>query len=85
MATPNSTKQSEMDLRQVVETRARQLRALLDNTYGESGDAFRRMNDDRQDEYLWACADMAEEIVKSLESLAELRIAKQGQRNEVAA
>lgn len=39
-----------------------QLVALLTNTYGGGGESFRCMNDRQQDNYLWACAEIAEEI-----------------------
>ncbi|MDX9843714.1 MAG: hypothetical protein RBT42_08145 [Aquabacterium sp.] len=41
---------------------AAKLNALLAYTYGESGGAFRNMNDHLQDEYMWSCADMASEL-----------------------
>jgi len=36
-----------------------QLSALMAHAYGESGKAFRNMNDDLQDAYLWHCSDVA--------------------------
>ena len=39
-----------------------QLSALLYMTYGEGGDAFRRVSDAFQDDYMWACADLASEV-----------------------
>ena len=36
-----------------------QLSALMAHAYGESGEAFRNLNDDLQDTYLWHCADVA--------------------------
>ncbi|MBC7617876.1 MAG: hypothetical protein H7293_02600 [Candidatus Saccharibacteria bacterium] len=36
-----------------------QLSALMAHAFGESGRAFRNMNDDLQDTYLWHCADVA--------------------------
>lgn len=38
------------------------LDALLAYSYGESGEAFRNLNEDMQDAYLWTCSDMAGEI-----------------------
>lgn len=70
MATPNSTKRDAIDHQDVVETKSRQLRALLFMTYGNTRESFAQMNDAVQDEYLWACADMADDIVKSLEALS---------------
>jgi len=44
------------------------LQALLANTYGESGPTFRNMHDDLQDNYLWACTDLAEKIKADLDA-----------------
>ena len=38
------------------------LQALLQNTYGNSGESFRSMADHLQDAYLWQCADLVDEI-----------------------
>ncbi len=38
------------------------LQALLQNTYGNSGESFRSMADHLQDAYMWQCADLADEI-----------------------
>jgi hypothetical protein len=38
------------------------LDALLACTYGGPGESFRDMSDDLQDNYLWACSDLAGEI-----------------------
>lgn len=65
-----------IDHQDVVETKARQLRALLENTYGGGGEAFRGLNEQLQDHYMWACADMADEIVKSLDALSNLAFAR---------
>ena len=39
-----------------------QLLSLLAMTYGDAGDSFRRMNPTLQDNYLWACFMIAEEM-----------------------
>lgn len=63
-------------LKDRIQSNARKLRALLDNTYGaETGENFRRMMPERQDEYLWACAEMAEEIVDALDKLTDIELA----------
>ena len=41
-----------------------QLDALLYMTYGEGGEVFRRSTDTVQDNYLWACAEIASEVSK---------------------
>lgn len=43
-----------------------QLRALLAACTGEGGDAFRSLNDELQDNYLWLACDLASEIEKTL-------------------
>jgi len=40
------------------------LKALLAHTYGNSGEAFRAMNDDFQDSYLWTCSNLMDEIAE---------------------
>jgi len=47
-----------------------QLDALLYMTYGEGGDAFRRSSDTVQENYLWACAEIASEASKLAQKLA---------------
>lgn len=44
------------------------LNALLANTYGDSGPTFRNMHDDLQDNYLWACTDLAKKIKDDLDA-----------------
>ena len=44
--------------------KALKLKALLVHTYGNSGEAFRAMNDDSQDSYLWACSNLMDEIAE---------------------
>lgn len=79
MATANHTNLEREVLNDRIQSNARKLRALLDNTYGaETGENFRRMHPDRQDEYMWACADMAVEIVESLDRLTDLDLHKKG-------
>lgn len=74
----HSTKADAIDHQDVVETKARQLRALLYCTYGNARNSFAQMSDALQDEYLWACADMAHDIVKSLEALGVEACAARG-------
>lgn len=53
------------DLSDVVEhidTRIKQLRAMLCSIYGQGGEAFRELNDELQDYFLWSCFDVIEEI-----------------------
>lgn len=62
---------SVLDLQDKLDTKARQLRALLHQTYGQAGDEFRTTSPDLQDDYLWACADIADEIWESLRELGK--------------
>ena len=45
---------------------ALKMQALLLNACGEQGEGFRLLNDDIQDNYMMACADLAQEIVDVL-------------------
>lgn len=47
-----------------------QLDALLYMTYGEGGDVFRRSSGAVQENYLWACAELASEARKLAQKLA---------------
>ena len=49
------------DLHNYLDNRLAHLTALLMMTYGEAGEAFRNYNDRIQDEYMWACGQMADE------------------------
>lgn len=54
-------------------TLATKLNALLAMTYGEGGENFRSMPDEMQDEYMWACSDMARELKDLIFKLDILR------------
>jgi hypothetical protein len=47
-------------------TCATQLHALLAHCIGEGGEAFRNLNNELQDTYLWLACDLAAEAEKSL-------------------
>lgn len=49
-------------------THALKLQAMLQHSYGSSGEAFREMRDDVQDNYMWLCADLANSIIAALET-----------------
>ncbi len=53
-------------------TCAIQLRALLVHCVGEGGEAFRALNEQMQDNYLWLACDLVEEIEKTLDG-AQMR------------
>jgi hypothetical protein len=46
-----------------------QLSALMAHAYGESGEAFRNLNDDLQDTYLWHCADVALDCHQAIDNV----------------
>lgn len=50
------------DVRTLLEARIGQLESLLMVTYGEGGEAFRAMNADLQDGFMWACSYLASEV-----------------------
>lgn len=39
-----------------------QLSAMLGHAFGQSGDAFRSLLDEDQDNYLWACSNLSERL-----------------------
>jgi hypothetical protein len=53
-----------------------QLSALLEHTYGESGEAFRSMNDGPQENYLWLCADMVRDCCQATATLHDQYLAE---------
>lgn len=56
----------DMEKLNEVEMRAGYLRAMLNMTCGEGGEAFRRMNHDLQDYYCAAMAQFADELCEAL-------------------
>ena len=51
----------ELDDIDALMARVSKLQAMLAMTYGQAGESFRSMNRTLQDNYLWACADLAHE------------------------
>ncbi len=45
--------------------------ALIAMTFGESGKAFRTMNDDYQERFLWAINDLVNEATSRVTAIAE--------------
>lgn len=70
-AVTHSPQLDDFDHRDIVHAKTLQLRALLYCTYGNARETFAQMSDDIQDHYMWACADLAHDIVQSMEALAE--------------
>lgn len=72
-ATPEATAKTGIDFVgdgiETLHTKLTHLRALLMVTYGGGGESFRTYSDNIQDEYLWACADLAGECVNRLNAL----------------
>ncbi|MBL0919363.1 MAG: hypothetical protein IBJ14_11715 [Hydrogenophaga sp.] len=64
------TAQAVLDLRDLIETKARQLRAMTAAAYGN--DHFQNLTPLVQDEYMWACADLAQSIVDALDACSEV-------------
>ena len=48
---------------------ASQLSALLEATTGEAGEGFRVLSDHVQNDFMWACADIATQLKKALEEV----------------
>lgn len=49
------------------------LHAMLMMTYGEAGDSFRSMNDELQDNYMWACAGMVTDLKEVISEIGRFR------------
>ena len=54
-----------------------QLEALLEMTYGETGEALRRLSDGIQDNYMWACSMIAGEIRDLTKAVQERQAAEE--------
>lgn len=50
---------------------AGQLSAMLTHTYGCSREAFHTMGEDHKDNYLWACARLADELEGLIEGIVK--------------
>lgn len=48
--------------------------ALIAMTFGEPGEAFRTMDDDYQDRFLWAISDLVTEAKNRVAEAAKLRV-----------
>lgn len=51
------------------------LTAMLNHTFGNSGDSFRELDEGIQDSYMWACAEMMEEIHELASELLPVEVA----------
>jgi hypothetical protein len=52
----------DLDHKDRMDAIAQKLSAMLAVTCGANGESFRNLNDQIQDNYMWACADMAREL-----------------------
>jgi hypothetical protein len=48
---------------------AAKLDAMLSAITGERAQGFRNLDDDLQDNYLWACADLAHELQRAVKEI----------------
>jgi hypothetical protein len=62
---------SKMDITDQIACRIQQLEAMLAMTFGESGESFRNMNDDLQDNFMWSCSSAIKEIRQLLDLLLQ--------------
>jgi len=76
MATANSTAaqndatmSSIIDQAQNLANRIAQLDAMVAVTYGEQGEAFRNMNDDIQDKFMWGINTITDQLSNEAEKL----------------
>lgn len=78
-----ATKTVDQDLSDALEeihTTCLQLEALLANTFGESGESFRNMNNELQDNYLWCCTNMASALKRSVSRAQEQELSEKRTR-----
>lgn len=64
------------DVRDRLGARLLQLTALLSTTWGGGDDGFASLNDATQENYLWACSDIADECQKLFGALYDLQKAE---------
>lgn len=60
---------SEVDLRDQIDNSLRRARALVLNTYGESGESFRKFSNDIQDDYMDAILALLDGVSSAWEQL----------------
>lgn len=62
MANETLSATEKADLLSTVNSLSAKLHALLYATYGDQGEAFREMDGEIQDNYMWTCSDMATQL-----------------------
>ena len=72
--------EKKIDLIDSIDASLKQLRAMLSMTYGQTGETFRRENDNLQDEYMWGCHDKVASIIADWQKLEEIRTAEREAR-----
>ena len=69
MATDTLSAADRTELLDTVNRLTAQLHALLHTTCGESGESFRNFNDEIQDNFMWACACLADDLKNATSKL----------------
>lgn len=67
---PDLSNRGRIDRAQALAT---QLDALLQATTGEAGEGFRTLSDLLQSNFMWACSDMARELMEHLNEISVAR------------
>lgn len=67
MAANDLTPKAPSDFLEVAQNKALQLHAMLTTITGHGGESLRMHNLTIQENYLWACAELAEEVCNLLE------------------
>ena len=83
MANANPRVSEVTDLIEEAHTKSLHLHALLTMITGEGGEVFRRMNDTLQDNFIWACQRMAQEVIDLAESANSEYLKERVPRKEV--
>lgn len=61
-----------LDIADTLNAKLSQLTAMLAVTYGCGGPTFREFNDEIQDNYMWACSDLADECRELFSALDQI-------------
>ena len=69
MATSNNTPGNPLDLINALQSKAAQLEAIMNMTFGEAAESFNNLSDQLRDNYLWHASEMVGEIRTLAESL----------------
>ncbi len=69
MAKANVSQADNRETSEILHRKLRQLHAMLLRTYGEEGSNLQAMADELRDDYMWACADVANDCMKLSEGL----------------